>query len=215
TTFPGRSRGMLAWQMDGIGHGQESVAVVAYDAEGMSEAVGSLYEAVAGMDPLTPLLQPSTSSLSMPSVMPRRTPGAVVAWSVFLPDRASTLTAEPSGNLDVRTIDGSKFTLDAAGKILSRNEAPVEAVAAAEKAPTLSPELTKAEMPGRIAKRTAASNGLTAVGYWGGEIQVMDAGGVTQFSQALPQDITEMTWLGKRLIVGLADGRVVALEGGH
>ena len=49
-----------------IGKGQESVTVIAHDAEGLSEAVGSFYEAVAGMDPLTPWILPTASSVSMP-----------------------------------------------------------------------------------------------------------------------------------------------------
>ena len=52
-TFPGAGRGMVAWQRDGVGHGQESVTLIAHDADGLSEAVGTFYEAVAGLDPLT------------------------------------------------------------------------------------------------------------------------------------------------------------------
>lgn len=214
-TFPGRGRGMLAWQMEGVGHGQESVTLIAYDAAGMSEAVGSLYEAVAGMDPLTPLIQPSSSSLSTPSMQPPRKPGAMVAWSVTLPDRASAMTIAANGVLAVRTLDGSETTLDGSGKTLSQKVAPVEAASAAATAPVLSPVQTRAELSGHIVKRTAASNGLTAIGYWGGEVQVMDVGGVTQYSESLPQDITVLGWLGKRLVVGLADGRIMALESGH
>src|SRR5206468_12576031 len=51
--FPGTGRGFLAWQRDGVGRLQESVTLIAYDEEGMAEAVGSFYEAVAGLDPLT------------------------------------------------------------------------------------------------------------------------------------------------------------------
>ena len=50
--FPGRGRGYLAWQFDAVGIGQDSITVIATDAEGMSEAVGSIYEAAAGIDPL-------------------------------------------------------------------------------------------------------------------------------------------------------------------
>ena len=51
-TFPGPGRGMIAWQRDAIGAGQESIALIAYDLAGMQEAVGSLYEAIAGIQPL-------------------------------------------------------------------------------------------------------------------------------------------------------------------
>jgi hypothetical protein len=63
--FPGTGRGFLAWQRDGIGKGQESVTVIGYDAAGISEAVGSLYEAVAGLDPLTPWTLPVANSVTL------------------------------------------------------------------------------------------------------------------------------------------------------
>ena len=63
--FPGAGRGYLAWQRDGIGKSQESVTVIGYDAAGMSEAVGTLYEAVAGLDPLTPWTLPAANSISV------------------------------------------------------------------------------------------------------------------------------------------------------
>jgi hypothetical protein len=50
--FPGNQRGMIAWQRDAIGAGQESVALIAYDPAGMSQAIGTFYEAVAGIQPL-------------------------------------------------------------------------------------------------------------------------------------------------------------------
>ncbi len=61
--FPGAGRGYLAWQRDGIGKGQESITVIGYDTDGISEAVGSLYEAVAGLDPLTPWTLPLANSI--------------------------------------------------------------------------------------------------------------------------------------------------------
>jgi hypothetical protein len=64
--FPGAGRGYVAWQRDMLGKGQESVTVIAHDAEGLSEAVGSFYEAVAGMDPLTPWILPTASSVAVP-----------------------------------------------------------------------------------------------------------------------------------------------------
>ncbi len=56
--FPGDGRGYLAWQRDAVGYGQDSLTAIAYDATGMNEAVGTLYEAMAGLDPLTPLTLP-------------------------------------------------------------------------------------------------------------------------------------------------------------
>ncbi len=57
--FPGRGRGTVAWQRDAIGAGQESVTLIAYDAAGMNEAVGSFYEAVAGIQALVEYGLPS------------------------------------------------------------------------------------------------------------------------------------------------------------
>jgi hypothetical protein len=43
--------------------------------------------------------------------------------------------------------------------------------------------------------------------------KLLDAGGAVRAACALPQDVTAMGWAGPRLIVGDADGRVVALTG--
>ena len=79
TTFPGRGRGMLAWQRDAMGAGQESITLVAYDAAGMSEAVGTLYEATAGMEPLTHFQPPRaaaiTAATKAPTAKERRSSG--------------------------------------------------------------------------------------------------------------------------------------------
>ncbi|HEY8667831.1 MAG TPA: hypothetical protein VIL86_14280, partial [Tepidisphaeraceae bacterium] len=61
--FPGRGRGYLAWQRDGVGREQESVSLIADDEAGMNEAVGSLYEIAVGMDPLMRLNPPKTSTI--------------------------------------------------------------------------------------------------------------------------------------------------------
>ena len=64
--MPGSGRGYLAWQRDGIGKGQESITAIAYDEAGMSEAIGSLYEAAAGLEPLTPWMLPVAESTKVP-----------------------------------------------------------------------------------------------------------------------------------------------------
>src|SRR5262249_900805 len=61
---PGPGRGMLAWQRDGVGPGQESITLIAYDEAGMAEAVGSFYEAVAGIEPLTKWALPKADGLA-------------------------------------------------------------------------------------------------------------------------------------------------------
>jgi hypothetical protein len=36
--------------------------------------------------------------------------------------------------------------------------------------------------------------------------------GTVESARRMPQDIADMVWLGGRLVVGLADGRIVALD---
>src|SRR5207244_10452323 len=62
-TFPGPGRGYFAWQRDGIGAGQESITLIAYDEDGMKEAVGSLYEAIAGIEGLTRWTLPTKDNI--------------------------------------------------------------------------------------------------------------------------------------------------------
>ncbi|MFP4027777.1 MAG: hypothetical protein ACLFWL_08310 [Candidatus Brocadiia bacterium] len=64
--IPGRGRGMMAWQLGGIGRGQESITLIAHDAEGMEEAVGTVYEAAIGFDPLTRWILPAKSEIVAP-----------------------------------------------------------------------------------------------------------------------------------------------------
>lgn len=59
--LPGRGRGMVAWQLEATNREQESIAVIAYDERGMAEAVGSLYEAATGLEPLTRFELPRAS----------------------------------------------------------------------------------------------------------------------------------------------------------
>ena len=64
--FPGPGRGMVAWQIGAIGPEQESVTLIAHDAAGMSEAVGTVYDDAIGMDPLTPWVQPTITDAPLP-----------------------------------------------------------------------------------------------------------------------------------------------------
>lgn len=67
-------------------------------------------------------------------------------------------------------------------------------------------------LPGRIVKCVAESGGLTAVAYWGGTVTVLDAQGKVRSENVLRQDVAGLAWVGGRLIVGAADGSVVALK---
>jgi hypothetical protein len=61
--------------------------------------------------------------------------------------------------------------------------------------------------------RIAAGRKATAVAYWGGTLRIVDAGGKIIGERRMPQDVTAAMWMGDRLIVGLADGRVFGLDG--
>ena len=77
------------------GRGQESVTLIAYDEAGMQEAVGSFYEAVAGMEPLTRWEWPQRDTFAPATVPVGVTPAAKIAWTATLPDRV--LAIQPSG----------------------------------------------------------------------------------------------------------------------
>ena len=61
--------------------------------------------------------------------------------------------------------------------------------------------------------KLAVSGGdRVAIAYWGGTVRIVDKDGKILTEQEMPQDVTALTWVGKYLIVGDADGRVMALE---
>jgi hypothetical protein len=64
----------------------------------------------------------------------------------------------------------------------------------------------------RLAKLVAENRGLIAVTYWGGTVFVVELLGSVQGERRLPQDVTALTWSGTHLIVGDADGRVMAFK---
>jgi hypothetical protein len=117
TDFPGRGRGYMAWQLDGVGYGQESIALIAYDAAGMGEAVGTLYEAATGLEPATRWTLPVANSIAPAKQVPPRAPELATAWQVLLPDRAAAIKALASGRLIVLTQDGTLSALGAQGKV--------------------------------------------------------------------------------------------------
>jgi hypothetical protein len=214
-TFPGRGRGMLAWQRDAIGPGQESVTLIAYDAEGMGEAVGTLSEAASGLEPLTKYALPRNNRVS-PAATAHLVPPAAVAWTITLPDRAVAMRAA-GGKLTVLTWDGTVADVDASGKTTIRQTVKPEEVEKLAK--QLQPaadggavkEAQKHAPVGRVVKTVAAQGGLKAVAYWGGTVQVLGPDGGVRTSQLLPQDVAGLTWLEGTLVAGLANGQVVAL----
>jgi hypothetical protein len=232
---PGRGRGMIGWHLYPLGRRLETVTLVANDAQGLSEAVGTLLEIVAGLEPLVPATPPANSRIAAAN-MPRPEPKeAAIAWQTVLPDRAAAIQADGE-KIVVATIDGSRTTLDASGKIVGQQAAAAPVI---PKPPVVDPKtLPHANLPpgatgvspgatgvspvsgantgkplppSRIAKWTATAGDLTAVGYWGGAVEVMAKTGQVKARRQLPQDIACLAWHKTRLIVGLADGKVVAL----
>jgi len=64
-TFPGKGNGMVAWNIQALGHDVHALVCLAYDAEGMSQAVGTLFELGVGLDPLFPLAIPSSATIEV------------------------------------------------------------------------------------------------------------------------------------------------------
>ena len=79
---------------------RDSITLIAYDAEGMGEAVGTLYAAVAGLDPLTRYRWPNGGAPSAPPSLAmgkRRGPVGHRVDRAVLPDRVLTLKATDGG----------------------------------------------------------------------------------------------------------------------
>ena len=215
---PGRGRGLLAWQLDIIRPGEESIAVIATDAAGLSEGVGSLYAIAAAMEPLTRWDLPVRNSVVGATSPTNHAPELSPEWQIILPDRAAWLKPQADGSLVAYSLDGSLTTIGETGQIRGQRAATKEE-AAAPKPPygdeksIANKAITKDKLlPHRIVKWLAADKGLTAVAYWGGTLQILDAHGATKDRQLLSQDIAAMTWSGGKLVVALADGRVLGFD---
>ncbi len=210
--FPGRNRGMLAWQLDIIRPGEESIALIATDAAGLEEAVGSVYEAAAAMEPLTPWDLPSRNSITPASQPTTRVPAMNVVWQAILPDRVESLQPQGDGSVLAYSLDGSLTTISRAGKIVEQR--PFKKEDAAAKKPSNDAKGIAADklIPHRIIKWIATDGDRKAVAYWGGTLQILDDRDVVKFQQLLPQDIATLAWSGGNLVVALADGRVLAFD---
>ena len=182
----------------------------------MAEAVGTTYEAAAGIEPLTPLALPTDNSVAV-ATKADLLPEPRGVWEVLLPDRAVGMKVE-GGKLVVLTRDESISTIAPEGS--AGEPKPLDAAAYAKAAEEFQPADIKAEaskvekaspIPGRIIKRLAAAGGRTAVGYWGGLLRVLDADGKPVAAHQFQHDVTFVAWLGETLAVGLSDGRVVGL----
>ena len=207
---PGRGRGMIGWHLYPLGRRLETVTLLANDAQGLNEAVGTLLEIVAGLEPLLPAVPPLRSRITAANLPLPKPAEAAVAWQAVLPDRAVTIQAG-ANRIVVGSLDGSLTTLDANGKIVSQQGGAVPVVG--KPAVVNVKTLPKQGVPAnRVAKLTATAGGVTAVGYWGGTLQVFAADGSLKTQQQLPQDIAQLAWCGGTLVVGLADGKLIALQ---
>jgi hypothetical protein len=199
---------MMAWQRDLVSYQSESITLLAYDEAGMNQAVGSMYEAAAAIDPLMPL-SPAAPVTITPANKSTAHEEAVVAWRAILPDRPVTMSAA-DGNVVITTTDGTATTIDANGKILSQKSA--ETPVAAPWSPVKPPkELTAALIPHRIVKTILASQSQVAVAYWGGALQILDPQGNIKTQQQLASDPIGLLWNDKQLVIALSDGSVIGL----
>ena len=178
----------------------------------MSEAVGTLFQLAIGIDPITPLMLPSSNSVT-PATTRVDPPIAATLWQTNLPDRVTAL-AVANGNLVAACANdnGWRITVDAAGKAtltpVNRADMPAPATVSADTGTLAKDKLC----PDLKVKQVLAANGLTAVAYWGGRLQIFDAAGNVKTQQQLPQDITALAWNGDTLVAGLADGCILGLS---
>jgi hypothetical protein len=221
-TFPGYGHGYFAWQRDGVGPGQESITLIAYGEAGMAEAVGSMYEAVAGIEPLTRWQLPDAVQITGGGAGPEPHLARPLA-TLQLPDRIDALKVHDKGIL-AASHDGTLAVIElkatptgaffsAQTKVLPTAEFTKFIKDATVTAGAEQQAMAKQQArPDRMQNIIAAGDKTLAIAYWGGTLRIVDPSGKVRAEQRLPQDITAMVWLGNRLIVGLADGRVQALE---
>ncbi len=210
-SFPGNGRGMVAWQHEGVGRGQQSLTLIAYDEAGMAEAVGSLYEAIAGMDPLTKWALPLKCEI-VPAAksMLRYKP---VFKNPKVADRVEAIKIDGK-TMTVYSHDGSENTLPEGAKAYTTKIVPPAEYAAAVKAatPAPSPEVQKLlkdnQRPDRIAKMAAVIGNWEVIAFWGGEINVRNKDGTKKITRNFYQDITAMAGVEKEIVFGFADGSI-------
>ncbi len=185
----------MSWQRDAIGRGLESITLIAYDEAGMEEAVGSLYEAVAGIEPLTKFVLPTDASLTATQATPSAPPRTSVVWSVNLPDRVLGNSPD-NGGIEALSHDGSQSSISADGKITASKPA-----AAAELTEAAKPAAPEANSPRSMPEKIGCSSSrLETATAWQSLIGAVrcalpDGQGQVKSEQLLPQDITSLAWL--------------------
>ncbi len=71
-------------------------------------------------------------------------------------------------------------------------------------------EARKHAVPQRLVKYVLSNNDEKAVIYWGGRVELFVAG-QCKAAQLFGQDITAGAWVGSQLILGDADGQLMAI----
>lgn len=117
-SFPGDNRGFLAWQRDAVSYGEESLTLIAYDEKGMTEAIGTLFSAAAGITPLMPLESPLLATVTSPTTKAAIKVSPSEQWQVLLPDRVKATKLLPGGDVVMLTEDGSLLRVKASGAIV-------------------------------------------------------------------------------------------------
>jgi hypothetical protein len=140
-----------------------------------------------------------------------------VVWSASLPDRIDGIGAN-GDVLSILSHDGTLATLNTDGKVtqssvlsfdeLARNTKSLEPAPAAE----LIASAQKRIGPVKRVKHAVALGNNTVVSYWGGTLDVIDNQGQTRHRNIFTQDITALASSGDKVVVGLADGRVMAIS---
>jgi len=115
--FPGPRRGCIGWQRDAVGYGQESVTLIAYDAAGMGQAIGSIYEAAVGITPLMPLRMPTGGSVAAASRGAEVPFSPFTSWQLVLPDRVRQMKVLAGGDVLAISQDGTLIRLQPNGKV--------------------------------------------------------------------------------------------------
>jgi len=213
--FPGPGRGYYTWQRDAVGAGQESITLIAYDATGMSEVVGSFYEAAAGIDPLTRWSLPTSSTIAAASTQ-KPTPSIATTQIGALPDRIVGLKLQ-GADLTALSHDGTLIAgpaSDGFAQATSSIAADVAATLKQFERPDNAAALAAAQkhQPRFLAKFSETLGDRSAIAYWGGRLELRDKEGRLLAASQLPHDISAMISDGTTLVVGLADGRVLVTK---
>ncbi|MEI6518440.1 MAG: hypothetical protein WCO98_00105 [bacterium] len=206
--FPGRGHGMIAWNLMTLGHDVESISLIGYDADGINEAIGTMFTLGIGIDPLTPLVLPVSNTITT-ATQPVKITAAPIEWQAQLTDRINSIAID--GNKVVAySANGAQATIDTKGKATIK---VVDTIPAADKPViAVAAPLKSSLLPGATVKMVVAVNNMTAIAYTGGTVQTFGADNVLKTQQTMPTDINALAWNGNILAVGLADGCVVGLN---